>query len=39
VIPLGDEWPAFAHPRRPEFLLATPHRHQTSGFFVAKLRV
>jgi 16S rRNA (cytosine967-C5)-methyltransferase len=39
VIPLGDEWPAFAHPRRPEFLLTTPHRHQTSGFFVAKLRV
>jgi 16S rRNA (cytosine967-C5)-methyltransferase len=37
VEPLGDEWPAFAHPRRPEFLLTTPHRHQTSGFFIARL--
>ena len=37
--PLADEWPAFAHPRRPEFLLTTPHRHGTSGFFVARLRV
>ena len=36
---LGEEWPAFAHPRRPEFLLTTPHRHGTSGFFVARLRV
>ena len=24
--PLGDEWPQFAHPRRPEFLLTLPHR-------------
>jgi 16S rRNA (cytosine967-C5)-methyltransferase len=38
-IPLGDEWPSFAHPRRPEFLLTTPHRHGTSGFFIARLRV
>jgi 16S rRNA (cytosine967-C5)-methyltransferase len=38
VVPLGAEWPAFAHPRRPEFLLTTPHRHQTSGFFIARLR-
>jgi 16S rRNA (cytosine967-C5)-methyltransferase len=38
VVPLGEEWPSFAHPRRPEFLLTTPHRHRTSGFFVAKLR-
>jgi 16S rRNA (cytosine967-C5)-methyltransferase len=37
--PLGDEWPAFVHPRRSEFLLTTPHRHGTSGFFVARLRV
>jgi 16S rRNA (cytosine967-C5)-methyltransferase len=37
--PLGDEWPAFAHPVRPEFLQTTPHRHGTSGFFIARLRV
>ena len=36
--PLGAEWPQFAHPRRPEFLLTLPHRHHTSGFFVARLR-
>jgi 16S rRNA (cytosine967-C5)-methyltransferase len=36
--PLGDEWPQFRHPRRPEFLLTLPHRHRTSGFFVARLR-
>jgi 16S rRNA (cytosine967-C5)-methyltransferase len=36
--PLGEEWPRFAHPRRPEFLLTLPHRHRTSGFFVARLR-
>jgi 16S rRNA (cytosine967-C5)-methyltransferase len=36
--PLGDEWPQFAHPTRPEFLLTLPHRHHTSGFFVARLR-
>ena len=36
---LGAEWPAFRHPRRPEFLLTTPHRNRTSGFFVARLRV
>jgi 16S rRNA (cytosine967-C5)-methyltransferase len=35
---LGEEWPQFAHPRRPEFLLTLPHRHRTSGFFVARLR-
>src|SRR4029450_12488346 len=34
---LGDEWPQFRHPKRPEFLLMTPHRHGTSGFFVARL--
>ena len=37
--PLGGEWPQFAHPKRPEFLLTTPHRHGTSGFFIARLRV
>ena len=26
VEPLGEEWPQFAHPRRPEFLLTLPHR-------------
>ena len=36
--PLGAEWPVFAHPTRPEFLLTLPHRHHTSGFFVARLR-
>jgi 16S rRNA C967 or C1407 C5-methylase (RsmB/RsmF family) len=36
---LADEWPAFRHPRRPEFLLTLPHRHGTSGFFVARLVV
>ena len=36
---LPDGWPAFRHPRRPEFLLTLPHRHRTSGFFVARLRV
>jgi 16S rRNA (cytosine967-C5)-methyltransferase len=35
---LSEEWPEFAHPRRPEFLLTLPHRHRTSGFFIARLR-
>ncbi len=35
---LGSEWPAYRHPRRPEFLLTLPHRHGTSGFFVARVR-
>jgi len=38
VEPLGEKWPQFAHPRRPEFLLTLPHRHRTSGFFIALLR-
>jgi 16S rRNA (cytosine967-C5)-methyltransferase len=38
VEPLGDEWPQYAHTKRPEFLLTTPHRHGTSGFFIARLR-
>jgi len=36
---LGAEWPAFRHPKRPEFLLTLPHVHGTSGFFIARLRV
>ncbi len=39
VLPLADEWPQFAHPTRPEFLLTLPHVHGTSGFFVARLAV
>ena len=35
---LGSDWPQFRHPKRPEFLLTAPHRHGTSGFFVARLR-
>jgi 16S rRNA (cytosine967-C5)-methyltransferase len=38
VEPLGGEWPQFAHPRRPEFLLTLPQRDRTSGFFIARLR-
>ena len=37
VTPLGDDWPQFSHPRRPEFLLTLPHLHHTSGFFIARL--
>jgi 16S rRNA (cytosine967-C5)-methyltransferase len=37
--PLAEEWPRFRHPRRPHFLLTLPHRHATSGFFIARLRV
>jgi 16S rRNA (cytosine967-C5)-methyltransferase len=36
--PLGDEWPQFRHPLRPEFLLTQPHVHGTAGFFIARLR-
>jgi 16S rRNA (cytosine967-C5)-methyltransferase len=35
---LGGEWPQYAHPSRPEFLLTLPHRDHTSGFFIARLR-
>jgi 16S rRNA (cytosine967-C5)-methyltransferase len=38
IVDLGAEWPAFGHPKRSEFLLTTPHRHGTSGFFVARLQ-
>ena len=37
-VPLGDEWPQYAHPKRPEFLLTRPDRDRTSGFFIARLR-
>jgi 16S rRNA (cytosine967-C5)-methyltransferase len=37
--PLGEDWPQFAHPKRPEFLLTRPDVHGTSGFFIARLRV
>jgi 16S rRNA (cytosine967-C5)-methyltransferase len=36
--PLGGEWPQYAHPKRPEFLLTRPDRDRTSGFFIARLR-
>ena len=39
VLPLGQTWPAFGHPSRPEFLLTLPHVHGTTGFFVARLAV
>jgi 16S rRNA (cytosine967-C5)-methyltransferase len=34
---LGEEWPQYAHPRRPQFLLTRPDRDRTSGFFIARL--
>jgi 16S rRNA (cytosine967-C5)-methyltransferase len=37
IEPLGDEWPQFRHPTRPEFLQTLPHVHGTSGFFMARL--
>jgi 16S rRNA (cytosine967-C5)-methyltransferase len=39
VVPLGEEWPQYAHPRDPRFLLTLPHVHGTSGFFVSRLQV
>jgi 16S rRNA (cytosine967-C5)-methyltransferase len=39
VLPLGEEWPDYAHPKRPEFLLTLPHVHGTSGFFASRLQV
>jgi 16S rRNA (cytosine967-C5)-methyltransferase len=35
---LAAEWPQFAHPSRPEFLLTLPHVHGTSGFFIGRLK-
>jgi 16S rRNA (cytosine967-C5)-methyltransferase len=37
-VPLGEEWPQYAHSKRPEFLLTRPDRDRTSGFFIARLR-
>jgi len=37
VAGLGDEWPQFRHPRRPDCLLTLPHVHGTAGFFIARL--
>jgi 16S rRNA (cytosine967-C5)-methyltransferase len=36
---LGNDWPQFRHPTRPEFLLTLPHVHGTSGFFIARLKL
>ena len=36
---IGEEWPQFRHPGKPEFLQTLPHVHGTAGFFVARLRV
>ena len=36
---LAEAWPQFRHPARPEFLQTLPHVHNTSGFFIARLRV
>jgi 16S rRNA (cytosine967-C5)-methyltransferase len=36
---LGDAWPQFRHPHRPEFLLTLPYLHGTSGFFIARLKL
>jgi 16S rRNA (cytosine967-C5)-methyltransferase len=36
---LGDEWPAYRHPQRPECLQTLPHVHGTAGFFAARLTV
>ena len=38
VDPLNEEWPSFAHPKRPEFLLTRPDRDRTSGFFIARMK-
>jgi 16S rRNA (cytosine967-C5)-methyltransferase len=38
VEPLNEEWPRFAHPKRPEFLLTRPDRDRTSGFFIARMK-
>jgi 16S rRNA (cytosine967-C5)-methyltransferase len=38
IEPLGEEWPQFRHPSRPEFLQTLPHVHGTAAFFIARLR-
>jgi 16S rRNA (cytosine967-C5)-methyltransferase len=34
---LAETWPEYEHPRRSGVLLTLPHRHRTSGFFIARL--
>ena len=35
---LAETWPEYEHPRRSGVLLTLPHRHRTSGFFIARLQ-
>ena len=35
---LGERFPAWRHPGRPEYLQLLPHRDGTDGFFIARLR-
>jgi 16S rRNA (cytosine967-C5)-methyltransferase len=34
---LAEMWPEYQHPHRSGVLLTLPHRHRTSGFFIARL--
>ena len=34
---LAETWPEYEHPHRSGALLTLPHRHRTSGFFIARL--
>jgi 16S rRNA (cytosine967-C5)-methyltransferase len=34
---LAETWPQYEHPHRSGVLLTLPHRHGTSGFFIARL--
>jgi 16S rRNA (cytosine967-C5)-methyltransferase len=34
---LAETWPQYEHPHRSGTLLTLPHRHGTSGFFIARL--
>ena len=34
---LAETWPEYEHPHRSGVLLTLPHRHRTSGFFIARL--
>jgi 16S rRNA (cytosine967-C5)-methyltransferase len=34
---LAETWPEYEHPHRGGVLLTLPHRHRTSGFFIARL--
>jgi 16S rRNA (cytosine967-C5)-methyltransferase len=34
---LAETWPEYEHPHRIGVLLTLPHRHRTSGFFIARL--